>query len=237
MTITPETTVAEIARTEPGTIKVFQRHNMDFCCGGKIPLAQACAQYGVDERVLLDELEAATRTPDAERDWTNAPLADLVTYVQERFHEPLREELPRLSAMLDRVVTRHGDRFPDTLLPLHATFERLRQELLSHMAKEDQVLFPAVVALEASAGALGSRAAWIAQPIQVMEAEHDAAGAALARIRELTGGHVPPPDVCPTFQGLYYGLAQLEREMHVHVHLENNILFPRAAELAGVALA
>jgi regulator of cell morphogenesis and NO signaling len=237
MTITRETTVAEIARTEPGTIKVFQRHKMDFCCGGKIPLAQACAQYGVDESTLLAELGEATRAPGEERDWSNASLTDLIAYIQQRFHVPLRDELPRLSAMLDRVVSRHGERFPEMLLPLQATFDGLRDELFAHMAKEDQVLFPAVVALEGSPGPFPPGAAWIAQPIEVMEAEHDAAGAALARIRELTGGHVPPPDVCPTFQGLFYGLAQLEREMHVHIHLENNVLFPRAAELAGIVVA
>jgi regulator of cell morphogenesis and NO signaling len=236
MTITRETTVAEIARTEPGTIKVFQRHNIDFCCGGKIPLAQACAQYRVDEGALLEELRDATRTPDAERDWTEASLTELIAYIQQRFHGPLRDELPRLSAMLARVVSRHGERFPDTLLPLQTTFEGLRQELLSHMTKEDQVLFPAIEALERAPNGIPG-AGWIAQPIHVMEAEHDAAGAALARIRDLTAGHVPPPDACATFRGLYFGLAQLEREMHVHVHLENNVLFPRAAELAGVVPA
>ena len=163
------------------------------------------------------------------------PLKDLVAHIQARYHVPLRDELPRLGAMLDKVVQRHGHRLPETLLPLQATFESLRRELLEHMAKEDAVLFPSVLALEAHAAAKGTSTgwSWIEQPIEVMEAEHEAAGAALATMRALTDGYAPPEDACPTFRGLYYGLSELERDMHLHVHLENQILFPRAARLAS----
>jgi regulator of cell morphogenesis and NO signaling len=230
MDITRDSLVADVATGLPATVKIFQQHQIDFCCGGKRPIAEACAERGLDVDVLLGELRASEALSDAGRDWRQAPMSDLIAYIQTRFHEPLRDELPRLGQMMAKVVSRHGDRLPDVLLPLQQTLNGLHVELLHHMHKEDQILFPAIRGIEQGRG--GANAAWIDQPIAVMEDEHDQAGAALARLRELTGDYTPPPDACPTFRGLYYGLAELEREMHVHVHLENNILFPRAAELA-----
>jgi regulator of cell morphogenesis and NO signaling len=233
MTMTSESTVAEIAAAAPSTIAVFQQHQIDFCCGGKIPLAKACENRGLNVHTVLAELREAVSPQTGEPDWSNASLTALIEHIQRRYHQPLREELPRLRAMLDKVVSRHGDRMPDRLLPLHKTFDRLQAELLGHMAKEDQVLFPCIVALEnGTPPSMPNVGAWITSPISVMEAEHDDAGAALAFIREVTDGFAPPDWACPTFRGLYYGLAQLETDMHVHVHLENNVLFPRAAELA-----
>ena len=232
MTITTSTLVADIATANPGTIKVFQRHRIDFCCGGRIPLGEVCDAHQIPAPVLIGELEQALSATELEVDWTTASLASLVSYIQARFHRPLEEEMPRLRAMVDKVVSRHGARLPRLAL-LQQTFAGLQHELLDHMKKEDVVLFPAIVALEA--GAAPGRSAgwtWIDQPIGAMEAEHASAGAALERIAELTDGHVPPEDACPTFRGLYHGLSELEREMHLHVHLENHILFPRAAALA-----
>jgi regulator of cell morphogenesis and NO signaling len=232
MTITPDTRISDIAVADPGTIRVFQHHHIDFCCGGKIPLAEACQLHGIDPESLVAELNAVGRPVEDATGWQT--LGSLVAHIQERYHEPLRAELPRLATMMAKVVQRHGDRLPETLLPLRDAFEELTSELIPHMAKEDAVLFPAILAAEASVreGHQNANAwQWIEQPIDVMEAEHDAAGAALARMRELTDDYTPPADACPTFRGLYHGLAELERDMHVHVHLENNILFPRAAQL------
>jgi regulator of cell morphogenesis and NO signaling len=234
MIISPDTEIAQIAATEPATIKVFQQHQIDFCCGGRIPLAEACAHQGLDPDVLLGELRAVGQASDATPDWNTASLSSLIQHIQTRYHVPLRAELPRLAAMLRKVVQRHGDRLPDVLPALLRTFEALNDELLSHMAREDTVLFPAIEAAEATAretrhGAESWR--WIEYPIDIMKDEHASAGASLATMRELTGGYVAPADACPTFRGLYYGLAELERDMHVHIHLENNILFPRAARL------
>jgi regulator of cell morphogenesis and NO signaling len=215
-------------------IKVFQRHRIDFCCGGRIPLLEACAGHDLDADALLAELRAARAAADDPADWRRASLKDLIAHIQARYHVPLPVELPRLSAMLDKVVQRHGHRRPETLLPLHAAFESLRRELLEHMAKEDAVVFPAVLALEANAAAEGTSSvgSWIDQPLDVLEAEHEAAGAALATMRSLTHGYAPPEDACPTFRGLYYGLSELESDMHMHVHLENHVLFPCATRLA-----
>jgi regulator of cell morphogenesis and NO signaling len=233
MNITPSTHVADIATAAPGTIKVFQKHRIDFCCGGKLPLADVCQRHQLDVQQIIAELDGSLVTAEAGTDWAKAPLTDLVAHIQRRYHRPLTEELPRLRAMLDKVVSRHGTRLPETLLPLQEVFAELQSELLAHMTKEDLVLFPAIVALE---GDQAPRASadwrWIDQPIAAMGAEHACAGAALERIAELTDGHVPPEDACPTFRGLYHGLAELERDMHQHVHLENHILFPRAATLA-----
>jgi regulator of cell morphogenesis and NO signaling len=233
MTITASTTVAEIATANPATIRVFQRHRIDFCCGGRIPLADACEQHQLEPAALVAELEAATLGGEASRDWSAEPLSELVVYIQTRFHRPLEAELPRLRAMINKVVSRHGTKLPEVLLPLQRTFFGLERELVSHMAREDSVLFPAVVSLARGERPAGlSDWTWIEQPIEVMEAEHATVGSALAYIAGLTGGYVPPADACPTFRGLYFGLAELEREMHVHVHLENHVLFPRAAALA-----
>ncbi len=227
MSITTEAMISTLVTDQPATIAVFQRHGIDFCCGGKQSLSAACDAAGLDTRALLDELQAAV----TDRDDTNWPegLGPLVAHIQRTYHVPLREELPRIAMMLDKVVSRHGDRLPDVLLPLQRTFSHLQQELLMHMAKEDVGLFPALVKFE-QGGNLSPE--WLEGPVEMLEAEHASAGAALAEMRRLTSGFTPPDDACPTFRGLYFGLEQLEQEMHLHVHLENNVLFPRAAGLA-----
>jgi regulator of cell morphogenesis and NO signaling len=203
MTMTPGSTVAEIAAAAPATIAVFQQHKIDFCCGGKIPLAQACRARGLSVDAVLTELAEAIAPPAAEPNWSEASLAALVDHIQHRYHQPLRQELPRLGAMLQKVVSRHGDRLPDKLLPLQQTFGTLQAELLGHMAKEDQVLFPCIVALENGAPLpVPNVGAWITSPIGMMEAEHEDAGAALAFIRQVTDGFAPPDWACPTFRGL-----------------------------------
>ena len=228
MAFTRDMHVSEAAAASPATIKVFQQHGIDFCCGGHRPIEEACAEHGLDVDRVMTELEQSTAEKTDEQNWQQAPMSDLVAHIQARFHQPLREELPRLSAMVDKVVMRHGDHYPEMLLPLQREFRGLMTELLDHMSKEDQVLFPAIVAIERGQAPGGGD--WIAGPVEVMEHEHVQAGAALAAMRQVTSGYRLPQDACPTFQGLFYGLEQLERDMHVHIHLENNILFPRAIE-------
>ena len=234
MLITAESTVADIATHAPATIPVFQRHQIDFCCGGRQPLATVCADLQIDSAALVAELEAAAAPQADAPSWADATLTALVAHIQRRYHEHLRQELPRLDAMVAKVVSRHGNHLPDVLLPLQQTFLALQRDLLDHMRKEDSVLFPFIVALEARRPLSNPQAAeWVKAPIAVMEAEHEHAGAALATLRGLTSGYTPPEWACPTFRGLYYGLSQLEADMHVHVHLENHILFPRAEQLAA----
>lgn len=227
MDMTPDTHVATLVTERPATIAVFQRHGIDFCCGGKRSVVSACEAAGLDAGQVMAELTAAVAGREGSQ-WPSG-IGPLVAHIQRTYHAPLREELPRLAMMLEKVVYRHGEHFPDVLMPLQRTFAHLQQELLQHMAKEDAGLFPALVAFEAG-GTLEPE--WLDAPVTMLEAEHAYAGAALAEMRRLTGGFMPPPDACPTFKGLYYGLAQLEHDMHLHVHLENNVLFPAAAALA-----
>lgn len=232
--ITPQTPVARLATLHPATIRVFQRHGIDFCCGGKRPLADACAEHGLDFEALRAELRAAGEDPEGERSWDDASLNEVIDHVLARYHASLREELPRLAAMAERVVRAHGDKHPE-VVELARVFAGLRGELESHTMKEEMVLFPHVRALEQARqkGAAAPPAPFgtVGDPIRMMEDEHDGAAAALRRLRELSGDFQPPSGACPTFRGLYHGLAELEADTHRHIHLENNVLFPRAAEL------
>lgn len=186
------------ATQAPETIRVFQQHQIDFCCGGRIPLSQACSTHQLDLEALITELQqVATPTTD-EPTWNDATLARIIAHIQTRYHEQLRVELPRIGAMVDKVVSRHGDRLPQTLLPLQQSFSTLHDGLIDHMEKKDRVLFPFIVGIEAGTPLpVTDAAAWIAGPISIMEADHDEAGSALATLRRLTDGYAPPEWACP----------------------------------------
>lgn len=229
MIITQNTPIREIAATVPASVRVFQRYGIDFCCGGRRPIGEACEERGL----VFDEVAgaidaAATRPVPDDRDWMAEPLAALIDHIIATYHRPLREELPRLEAMAEKVARVHGDNAPH-LAGVEESVRELAAKLTSHMGKEEMVLFPAVRAIE-DGEALAPM--WITAPITVMEHEHDHAAALLAELRRLTGGYVPPDWACQTFRALYDGLEELEAAMHVHVHLENNVLFPRALEQA-----
>lgn len=261
MQLREDSTLGELAATHPATVRVFRRHGIDFCCGGDLSLREASAAHGVPLELLLKELAEAMADPDArEDDWSRASLAALMDHIVESYHLPLRQELPNLRALAAKVLEAHGTRQPELLPRLRNTLERLAAHLEDHMMKEEQVLFPLIRRLEASAreagagdvhtgearagedragdagageaGAGRGQSPWLAEPIRVMEAEHDDAGKDLDRLRRLTDGYAPPPHACSTFRALYRGLADLEASMHRHVHLENNLLFPRAMRLA-----
>ncbi|HSG39641.1 MAG TPA: iron-sulfur cluster repair di-iron protein [Thermoanaerobaculia bacterium] len=235
MNITPETRVAEIATQNPATIRVFQRFGIDFCCGGKRPVGEVCAEKHMTFGELRIALESAAEPATVEIPGADAPLTELVRFIVGKYHADLRQELPRLSQMAAKVLDAHGAKHPDVLPALAAVFRGLREELESHMLKEERVLFPYVERLEALAAdgqqlpvsPFGS----IQAPIGMMEHEHETAAEALRRLRELTGGYNPPAGACNTFRGLYHGLGELEKALHEHIHLENNVVFPRAARL------
>ncbi len=244
------TPVGEIVARHPNTSRVFDRAGVDFCCGGKRSLAEACRAKGIPLDLLVAELaaELAAGADEPDAALADAPLPALARYIVERFHVPLREELPRLGRMVERVVEAHGRAHPAVIPELARVFRHFRIELEAHMAKEEAILFPAVSAL-AGDGA-GSRGGSQPAPraasatsgvIPAMEAEHAEAGEALRRMRELTRDFTPPVGACNTFRALYDGLARLESEMHLHVHLENSVLFPRTQarerELAGSAVS
>lgn len=229
MTIDQTTTVAEIASALPASVRLFQRHGIDFCCGGKTPLATVCQQKGIPFADVTRALDALPTGPAGDdRDWTREPLARLADHIVATYHDALRDELPRLEGMAVKVAKVHGARAPH-LVRLASVVQELSADLHAHMQKEEGVLFPAIRALERGA-ARGS----IAAPIAVMEHEHDQAGALLSELHAISDGYAAPDWACGTFRALYHGLSELESTMHVHVHLENNILFPRA--LATVAV-
>jgi regulator of cell morphogenesis and NO signaling len=232
MTITENSLIADIAAGVPASVRVFQRHGVDFCCGGKKPLALACEELGLSFAAVAGEIDAAAAGRDRSgRDWTTAPLHELVAYVITTYHDALRQEMPRLEGMAARVARVHGEREPQVLARIEAIVAELSADLNEHMRKEELVLFPTIRALERGS-ATGIP---LATAIQVMEADHDRAGELLAELRSLTNGYVAPAWACATARALYQGLSEFESEMHVHVHLENNVLFPRALALAATS--
>ena len=220
MKINPESTVGRVAAEHPLATRVFARHGIDFCCGGGKPLGEVCAGLGLDTAAVLAEIQSELAAPDPnEIRWDQAPLGDLIEHILEAYHKPLREELPRLEAMARKVVDVHRDKQPESLPELLTIYLGLKAELEQHMAKEEQILFPMI---------RSGQGAQTQGPISVMEHEHDSAGNALRRLRELTNGYEVPEEACNTWRALWHGLAALEESLHQHIHLENNILFPRA---------
>jgi len=229
-------TVGEIAAENPASVRVFQRLGIDFCCGGKLPLAEACQARGIVPGDLMAELEqAAAGRPADLRDWNAASFAELIDHIVSTHHAYMKSELPRLDAMLAKVLNAHGANHGDSLVPLSRTFAGLREEIEGHLAKEEMVLFPMIRKMEA-ARAAGTAApvnhcGSVNNPIHVMEHEHESAGRALESMRAVTGNYTLPEGACNTYRALFSGLEEMEADLHRHIHLENNILFPRAARL------
>jgi len=220
MNINSESRVGQVAAEYPLATRVFARHGIDFCCGGGKPLREACAQRGLDAATILAEIESELAAPrTSEVRWDQAPLGDLVEHILVAYHEPLHEELPRLESMARKVFDVHGDKQPETLGELLSVYLGLKAELEQHMAKEEQILFPMITS---------GKGAMVDGPVSVMRHEHDSAAAALRRLRELTSDYEVPEEACNTWRALWHGLSALEESLHQHIHLENNILFPRA---------
>ena len=235
MDIRPETQIAEVASAHPATIRVFQRHGVDFCCGGKRPLSEACGEKGLAFENLKQELTTAiTGSPASERSWQEAPLAELVSFIVDRYHQWLKDELPRLTQMMNKVLAVHGERHPD-LQAVGRTFEAILGEITPHMMKEERVLFPYITELAglAQRGEVlgGSPFGSVRNPIGSMELDHQALGELLVKLRKQTDDFAPPEDACNTYRGLFHGLTEMEEELHQHIHLENNVLHPRSIAL------
>jgi regulator of cell morphogenesis and NO signaling len=231
--IDPQATVGQLVTQHPGRSRVFETLNIDYCCGGKIPLSEACAKRGHDPMVVIGLLQKADAEGDQSGDMIDADalsLSDLADHIERAHHDYLRAELPRLDAMTDKVHRVHGESEP-RLGDVRRAFCSLRDELTSHMVKEERILFPVIRQLEQSDGPVPIHSGTIADPIRQMEAEHEHAGDALATIRTATDDFQPPEWACNTYRAMLDGLSQLERDMHAHVHKENNVLFPKAIAL------
>lgn len=228
----PNQTVASVVAEAPRTSRVFERHGIDYCCGGKIPLADACAKKGLETDLVLADLDAAIETTTADRDWSKEPVSALVRHILDVHHTFVARELPRLSQLMDKVNRVHGPNHPEQIPPMARTWARVAAELDQHMMKEEQILFPMILAMES--GRAPSMHCGVEGPIRVMEYEHEDAGRALETLRRLANGYVAPEDACGSWRALWSGLDEFEKDLHVHVHLENNVLFPRVKSLAGI---
>ncbi|MBM3990507.1 MAG: iron-sulfur cluster repair protein YtfE [Planctomycetes bacterium] len=215
--IRPDTTLADLATTHAGASRVFHRHGLDFCCHGRISLAKACAEHKLDLDALLSELRAEEQRTESFEQWDERALPQLVEHLLANFHLRHREELPRLIAAARKVESVHGEK-SSCPKGLAAHLEHMAEELEDHMQKEEQVLFPMVLA---------GRGAMAAMPVQVLEMEHNDHALNLQRSRALAHGFVPPSEACGTWRALYLGLEAFERDVMQHIHLENNVLFPR----------
>lgn len=215
-----EQPIGQLACALPGATRVFHAHKLDFCCGGHKTLREAAEKRGVDIQALLAELEPLQNVDSQDRDWRTAPSDELIEYILERFHERHREQVPELIRLARRVEQVHGDR-PDCPNGLADHLEAMYQELLSHMMKEEQVLFPML---------LDGHDRMARMPISMMRFEHDQHGEALSRLESLTNDITAPADACNTWRALYAGLRQLREDLMQHIHLENNVLFLNAEQ-------
>ena len=227
------TSVGQLVAEHPLRACVLEQYGIDYCCGGKATLEDACRKKGVNIEEILEKLQAADRNalPSSDADWTKATLTSLIDHIISTYHQPLRQELSRLAQLAEKVAGVHGSKHPE-MIDVLEIFNRFKAQLELHMQKEEMVLFPGIASMEATGtpqifGCGGG----IEHPIEVMSQEHDEAGEALCAMRRLTKDYTPPEDACSSFKVLLYSLAQIESEMHQHVHKENNILFPRALEL------
>ncbi len=237
MSVTTEKTVGELALENPGATRLFEKLGIDYCCGGGQTLEQACLAAHVSMDRVVDSLAAVNQTAPATapaRTWQAEPLSELIAHIRSTHHVYTREEIGRLCPLFDKVCSAHGKNHPE-LLRLREIFSALAEELSTHLMKEEMVLFPYILRMEEAVVAkepvLPPPFGSVRNPITMMMHEHDGAGGALRSMRAISHGYAVPPDACISFQTLYQALAAFEADLHQHIHLENNVLFPRAVEM------
>lgn len=231
-TISVQDIVGEIITRRPMLAHAFEAAGVDYCCGGKKTLEEACREKGIDPQAFADRLEQSEAASEGEPlvDAAAMSLTELADHVEHTHHAYLRSELPRLDALTEKVASVHGGE-DARLHDVRKTLLSLTAEMTSHMMKEEQILFPMIRLLEASDALPKFHCGSITNPIRQMELEHHDAGAALERMRALTNDYTPPDWACNTYRVMLDALAHLERDMHQHVHKEDNVLFPKAVKL------
>ena len=226
-------TVGQMVVERPQRSRVFDRLHIDYCCGGKRTLEEACAKRGLDLKAVIAELEAFDAEAEAQGDAVrpaNLTMTELADDIERTHHAYLREELPRLGSLVKKVSAVHGQAHP-WLTGLTSVYAELVAELEPHMLKEEQILFPLIRELDQAATAPSFHCGSVGNPIRMMEMEHQNAGAALDRIREMTTDYEIPEGACNSFRAMLSGLEHLEADLHLHIHKENEILFPKASEM------
>lgn len=230
-------TVRELVLENPTAARVFETFGIDYCCGGNQSLTDACNTANVEVEKVITALERVTPIP-LERDWNNASLSDLEQHIVDQHHRYTREEIRRLVPLISKVVGVHGTNHPE-LRRVQSLFQEMSQDLTAHMMKEEQMLFPYIVEMESAIhherplprAMFGT----VQNPVRMMMMEHDSAGQCLGDLREATNGYALPSDACVSYRTLYQALAAFEADLHQHIHLENNILFPRALKMENEA--
>lgn len=211
-------TLADLAVTRPGATRVFLANGLDFCCGGRRPLTEACAEKGLNPETILQAIAVADQDGGDLTRWAHRSVAELADFIVNHYHARLRSEIPELILLADKVEQVHADKV-SCPRGLAALLHTMHAAVLDHLAKEEQILFPMIRA---------GRGHGAGGPIHVMEQEHEDHGRSLARLRALTADLTAPPEACPTWRALYLRLGRLADELMEHIHLENNVLFPRA---------
>ena len=222
-------TLAEAVDAFPQLAREFEKWGLDYCCGGGRTIGEACAQIGLDPQATVADLAAATATAEP-AEWTTMPADVLVDHIEATHHRYLWDELPRVAALVDKIMMVHGERHPE-LVETALCFSQVQAELEPHLAKEERVLFPMIREVAASAGAPSFHCGSLRNPISVMLNEHDAVGDLLAKLRLLTNEYTPPSDGCATYAACFAALAEIEADTHLHIHKENNVLFPLVLRL------
>lgn len=239
MNFNDQTKVKDIALSNPGARQVLEDAGLDYCCGGGKSLQEACLHADVPPEDILTRLRENSRdvTPD-DANWTSAPLSDLMRHIRERHHQYVRQAIVRIQPLLDKVEAKHGKNHTE-IADIQRLFAEVGREMIMHMRKEEQILFPYIDALEHAVNTHASVEPpffqTVRNPIHAMMQEHDAAGDLVRQIRSLTSEYAAPADACTSFRALYEALREFEADLHQHVHLENNVLFPRAVELEASA--
>ena len=232
--INSEMTVRDVALEVPESTRLFEKLKIDYCCGGGQPLVEACASAGVDVDTVMVMLGEITESQPEALDFQNASLPDLIQHILETHHVFTKTEMDRLQALTDKVLNAHGGNHPE-LIHLSELWLQLCSDLKPHMFKEEQILFPYIVALAQAADQNRPRPfapfGTVNNPVRMMMREHDTAGQILREMRAVTFDYKVPPDACISFQTLYAALENFEKDLHQHIHLENNILFPKALDL------
>ncbi len=230
-------TIRDIALEAPATTRIFEEFKIDYCCGGRRSIEDVCASSGIDPRVLIDRIETAILDSSSQAELAHPEdqtPSDLIDYILSKHHVFTAQEIERLTPLMAKVATRHGELHPE-LLQLKSLFIELTESLVPHMQKEEVVLFPYILQLEdavkAGLSAPPSHFGTVRNPVGMMMAEHETDGERLRKMRELTNDYSLPEGACPSYTALFAGLEDLERDLHRHIHLENNVLFPAAVKL------
>ena len=215
--------------------QVFEKYGLDFCCKGKRPLVSACEEKAIDTDNLLRELNEVLSENNNTLAFDQMRLSDLIGHIVNTHHSYVKDSLPRISSYIFKVATKHGERFP-YMKQVYVLFTQMKKELEFHMEKEEQLVFPRIEEME-EGKPLPDQPQYLRAPIDVMEEEHEVAGTFMKMISELTSGYNPPAEACTTFRVALNELKGFEADLHQHVHLENNILFPKAIALLKERIA